>query len=315
MATTNDNYFCDSLQVPKVWSSSSLATISSCRRKFFYQYIEGWTGSQENLDFTFGSGLHSCLEWYWHRRITGGLDKESALNETVGVAFALGLFLPPIIRDKQKGKTRIGLVNAVIWYVDRWAALDNVDDFTILDGVPALEQHFQISIPLPNPDGNLYQIQGYVDNLRDFAGLPTTTDYKSTADEPSDYYFDKFNISLQTIIYTAASRILTSETYTNFLVDVVGVSTRKQGLPYEMPVAFMKRHMVTLTNNTVDEGMKDILSLIKDAEKCAEEKYYPKNESSCTFCDFRTICTLDPELRQPFLESSFTKKPKTLVVR
>ncbi len=304
-----ESYWCETApNIPRTYSASSLQVLSECPRKFQYTYVEGWTTKGENLDFTFGSKIHRCLEWYWRRRIQWGFSSEEALNETVGVAMALGLDLPPPSRPNQVGKTRKGLVNAIIWYLDHWAGIDDIADVKMYEDDPAIELHFAIALPLTNPDGEPYLLQGYVDQLRsgDFGGM-VVWDYKSTSKDPSEYYLAQFDLSIQCAIYTIGMRVLTNEPITSFMADIIGVDTRTQGLPELIPVTFLARKPVTLTEEELDEHLKDIQVLIKNNERYAEQNYWPKNTKACRFCDFRDICKKSPSLRAPFLQTEFTK--------
>ncbi len=309
----SEPYWCKTApNIPRVYSSSSLNTLSECPRKFQYAYVEGWTGRGENLDFIFGSQLHRCLEWYWRARVAGQ-DSEESLNDAVYVAMDMGKDLPLPSRPNQAGKTRIGLVNALVWYVDHWNSLDSPEDIVRFNDQPAIEMHFEIHLPLLNPDGEPYTIQGYVDQIREWSYGKAVWDYKSTNKAPSDYYLDQFDLSLQCAIYVIGMKVLTNEPISMFMADIIGVETRKIGLPETIPVAFFARKPVTLTEEDLDEHLKDIQVLIKNNERYAEQNYWPKNTKACRFCDFRDICKKSPSMRKPFLETEFKKDRRTVL--
>ncbi len=307
-----ESYWCKTApNVPRVYSASSLSLLSECPRKFQYQYVEGWTQRGENLDFTFGTKLHRCLEWYWRKILQWGYDLDEALLETVHVAMALGLDLPQPLRPNQAGKTRQGLVNAIIWYIDHWKAQDDPLEIAEYNSEPAIEMHFKIMLPLLNPDGESYMVQGYVDQMREWAYGLTVWDFKSTNKDPSEHYLNQFDLSLQCAIYTIGMRVLTNNPITMFMADIIGVETRVRDLPELIPVAFMARKPVQLTNNELDEHLMDIQVLIKNSERYAEQNYWPKNTKACRFCDYRDICKKDPELRAPFLSTEFEQDRRT----
>jgi hypothetical protein len=307
-----ESYWCTTApNVPRIYSASSLQLLSECPRKFQYQYVEGWTTAGENLDFIFGTKLHRCLEWYWRRILQWGYSLDEALLETTGVAMALGLELPQPTRPNQVGKTRMGLVNALIWYIDYWSRQDDPLEICEFNSEPAIEMYFRIILPTVNPDGKPYMVQGYVDQMRNWSYGVTAWDYKSTSKQPSEYYLNQFDLSLQCAIYTIGMQVLTNESITTFMADVIGVDTRVRGLPYEMPVAFMERKPVTLTPEELDEHLMDIQVLIKNQERYAEQNYWPKNTKACRFCDFRDICKKSPQLREPFLKTEFNKERRT----
>ncbi len=312
-ALPQEQYWClTAPNVPRVWSSSSLSILSECPRKFQYKYIEGWTARGENLDFIFGTQLHRGLEHYWRMRCQGG-EQEKSLNATVGLLMELGLELPEPTRPNQAGKTRKGLVSAIVWYVDYWGDQDSPDDIMTFNDKPAIEMHFAISLPLLNPDGESYTVQGYVDQIRNWSYAQTVWDFKTTNKEPSDYYLDQFDLSLQCAIYTIGMKVLTNEPINMFMADVIGVETRTQGLPETIPVAFFARKPVTLTPEELDEHLRDIQVLIKNNERYAEQDYWPKNTKACRFCEFRDICKKSPPLRSAFLQTEFKKDRRTVV--
>ena len=309
-------YWCTTApNVQRVWSASSLALLSECARKYQYQYVEGWSQKGENLDFVFGTKLHRCLEWYWRKILQWGYSLDEALLETVGVAFALGLELPQPIRPNQEGKTQKGLVNALIWYIDHWKKLDDPLEIASYNSEPAIEMHFKIILPLINPDGEHYLVQGYVDQIRDWAYGLTVWDFKSTNKDPSEHYLNQFDLSLQCAIYTIGMRVLTNDPITMFMADIIGVETRIRDLPEKIPVAFMARKPVTMTEDELDEHLMDIQVHIKNAERYAEQNYWPKNTKACRFCDFRDICKKSPPQRMPFLKTNFDQERRTEVNR
>ena len=317
---TEESYWCTTApNVPRIYSASSLQLLSECPRKFQYQYVEGWKQKGENLDFLFGTQLHRGLECYWRSRLRCGTDvggfttKETALDEAVQLLMKIGLKLPPPSRPNQAGKTRKGLVSALVWYVEHWGDQDGVEDILIFNGQPAIEMHFEISMPLINPDGEAYIVQGYVDQVKNWSYAQTAWDFKSTNKEPNDHFLAQFDLSLQCAIYTIGMRVLTNESINMFMADVIGVETRTQGLPELIPVAFFARKPVTLTEDELDEHLKDIQVYIKNQERYAEQDYWPKNTKACRFCDFRTICKKSPAQRHAFLSTDFKLDRRTVL--
>jgi len=193
----------------------------------------------------------------------------------------------------------------LVWYFEQWK--DDPESIVIMpDGRPGLELHFNFFIDLTNSDGELYQVQGYIDSLRNFAGSYTCWDYKTTGGSISDYYKDRFRIDLQNYIYTIASRTLTDQKFTSFLADIAGV-----GVSY----TDFDRAPFDVTEGQLDEALSDIEHTIVELEHCAEAEYYPKNTKSCGFCDFRNICDKDPSIRFNFLKSDFVENRRTTVKR
>ena len=123
----------------------------------------------------------------------------------------------------------------------------------------------------------------------------------------------QFDLSLQCAIYIIGMKVLTNEPISMFMADIIGVDTRIQNLPEQIPVTFFQRKPVSLTESELDEHLKDIQVLIKNNERYAEQNYWPKNTRACRFCDFKPICSKSPELRSAFLETEFTKDRRTVL--
>lgn len=305
------NYWCTNTpNVPRVWSASSLTTLSACPRRFQYSYVQGWTSKESNLDLTFGSAFHTCLEIYWHTRLLGYSHSDS-LDEGVWAALHTGWNLPEPKRPKQKAKTWRGLVAAVVWYLDHWNSVDEPADIISVGDAPGLELHFSFALPLKNSDGEDYRVQGYLDSIRTFCNSYTAWDYKTTAGTISEYYLKRFEINLQNAVYTIAARVLTQQDFTQFMADVVSVDVRVQGLPEPMVVCYMERYPISMTEDELDEYLVDITHLIRSAERFADSNYWPKNTDACTFCQYSEICNKSPDIRPTFLKSEFKQERRT----
>jgi len=291
-----ESYWCKNApNVPRVWSSSSLATIGECPRKFELKYVEGWEGREDNLDFAYGSAFHSLMEHYWGLRWYGA-DHQKALDSTVYLSYQLGNTLPPVARPKQAGKTQVGLTRSLVWYFEVYN--DSVESLVPIgrDNEPGIELHFNFALELASPDGDPYLVQGYLDSIRVFQDVYTVWDYKTTAGSISEFFAKKFEIDVQNHIYTIAARVLTEQKFTCFMADICATAATYSDF-HRVPI--------TLTEGDLSEALDDIHAWIKQAEIYAEQSYYPKNTKACTFCDFNQICNKDPQLRYSFLKSDF----------
>jgi hypothetical protein len=301
-SSNGESYWCAAApNIQRVWSASSLSTFSDCPRKYELSYVEGWTPKGEALDLMFGTCWHTLMEVYWHLR----LDKnphDDVLREII--PDALGMTLPPASRPKQAGKTAASLARSLVWYFEQYQH-DEIDSIVVLpSGKPAIELHFTFMLNLINPDGEPYQIQGYLDQLRTFNSVYTVWDYKTTTNVNAPFYAQRFEIDLQSQIYTLAAHALTNEKYSMFMVDAMGV-----GVTYSE----FNRIPVPMTDGELNEAILDIHALIREAERCAEANYYPKNTGSCGFCQFNGICNKDPQSRLAFLNTDFDEKRREKV--
>jgi hypothetical protein len=292
-----EQYWCtEAPAVPRIWSSSSIKTISDCPRRFQYEYVEGWGAAEESLDITFGSFFHSCMEIYWIFRHFEWSHEDAVLH-AVDLALQLGTLLPEPKRDSQKAKTKKNLVRAVVWYFDEYE--DEISQLVYIKDKPAVEINFSFLLDLINPDGDLYIVQGYLDNLRLFVQQRTCWDYKTTGKSVGDYYLAGFSPNIQTEIYTIGARVYSSGNYTQFMADIIVI---------QMTGVQFHRHPVYLTPGKLEETLEDIKGWIRLAEDCARREYYPKNTQSCGWCTFHDVCNTDPQLRTNMLRSQFVQK-------
>lgn len=300
MTAEPELYWCQQLKVPRVWSASSIACASDCMRRFQYRYIRGLTARGEALDPTFGQAFHTAMKTYWRMRLKHELEHSDALD--AAIVMSSRIKLPPPSRPKQVGKTPLGLIRCLEWYLGEYD--DDPDSILWVGDDPALELQFRYALPLKNPDGEDYAIRGYIDCLRSFGGIHTVWDYKTTGPSVSPWYMEKFEIDFQNYIYSAGAFILTNEEYSQFVIDVVGAGAETIAL---------SRQPVSLTKSEISEGLEDAVQVIRRAEDCAEQGYYPKSPGACTFCDFSGVCNKAPEVRENFLRSEFDEKPRIYV--
>lgn len=304
-------YWCSTApNVPRVWSSSSLGTLMECPRKFELRYVEGWTQKGESLDLIFGTAFHSLQEAYAHARMAGA-DKDEALRQAIGAATPA--YLPDPVREGQMGKTQEGLLTLFVAYHDHYEN-DLMNQVVMLESGPALEMNFSIISDLISPDGQPYQVRGYIDKLITFGGSYTCWDYKTTGGAKSaaisEFKMRKFEINIQNYVYTAATRTLSEFSFSQFLIDMASIFRRKSDGLYDFEFV---RKPVQLTPGELDEGLQDIEATIRLAEYFAERNYYPKNTSACTFCEFNQICNKDPVMRITYLQSEFDEKRRTTI--
>ncbi len=289
--------------VQRVWSSSSLSTFAECPRKYQYSYVEGWSNTGGSLDFQFGTAWHRLIEWYWRGRFKF-VSHDEMLN--LLVSDELAFKLPSPTRTNQAGKTPLSLARSLVWYFEQYDHNAEMESIIMLNGQPAIELHFSFMAGLDSPDGEPYWLQGYIDQLRNFANAYAVWDLKTTSGTPSDHYAKRFDIDVQNHVYTLAASFLTNEKYSMFIVDAMGV-----GVTY---TDFL-RIPVPLTSSELDEALLDIQAWIRSAENCAEMNYWPKNTKACNFCDFSGICNKAPEVRQRFLQSDFKLERREFVGR
>jgi hypothetical protein len=67
-------------------------------------------------------------------------------------------------------------------------------------------------------------------------------------------------------------------------------------------------HIFEKSQGQRDEYLKDLQWWLLEAGRYAAANYWPTRRSSCTMCQFRRVCALDPAYRQQELETNYVQK-------
>lgn len=285
------------------WDSVSMGSIMQCPRKYQYQIIEGWQPNDPHPALEFGIMFHSCMELY-EKLLANGTKPEPALVQTVRHALTISKdFIGDSHRTTKVLRTRFTLVRAVIWYVDKFSS-QHLRTVIKADGTPAVELSFRIAIPLISPDGTPYILCGHIDRLSEFGEDRMVHDYKHTSRNLDSSYFEEYNPHWQLTNYIFAAQVILPEANVDqALIDAfqaaVGFNRFKRGVTKRFP-------------DQIREWLDNTIYWIKQAERYAEDGYWPMNLQSCHLyggCQFRKICSMRPHAREEWLKADFHKKP------
>lgn len=292
------------------WNSSSLGTLKECPRKYFYQYIEGWTPKGDGLHFRFGALYHWGLEHY-EVLLTQGLSPEDALDEVVndlllktwdgreadGIGHPWDTSSFGVAGSKKNRQT---LIRSVIWYIDHYNP-DPAQTIILDTGKPALELTFTMEIDALTPRGEPYLFTGHLDRLVDYGGDKFVVDRKTSGSTLGSYYFEKFSPDNQMSLYPLVSRVVFDVPVSGVILDAAQIA-----------VGFTSfgRGMTLRSEGQLTEWLHDAVLWLRNAEQFAEASHWPMNDTSChkyDGCEFRKICNKDPQVRHMFLETDFVR--------
>lgn len=141
----------------RLLSASQLSLYLMCPRKYAFRYLEGVLPEFRPAALSFGSAVHSALEWFHDARLQG---RSPAVLDVVGVFLAdwdAEQELPLRFREGESADTLspmgIGLVRL---YVERFAAQE----------IAAVEVPFELTLVEPETSDVLpHRLRGYYDLL------------------------------------------------------------------------------------------------------------------------------------------------------
>jgi hypothetical protein len=264
-----------------------------CPRKYYYEHILNYRTKSEAVELTFGRHYHSALEVY-DKALAEGKSFDQALDSMVEFTLNFAAW-----QSEDRIRNFHTLLRTVVWYADKWNNNDPAQTIILDDGRPAVELSFRYDSGVISPSGDPYLLCGHFDGLIDYQGMGLMVkERKTTKSVLDDRYFTQFSPNLQVSWYYAAAIVVLKLEPKNVLIDAaqIGVTFSDFGR------AFSPR-----TQAQVKEFLKDTTHWLREAERCAEEEYWPMNEKSCFLCPFKSVCKRDPASREATLNADFVK--------
>lgn len=267
-----------------VWDSTSIRWFKSCPRQYYYKMIMGYRKKGGVLALDFGIAYHQGHEWYYQNRAQGQ-DHDTALKQTV---LDLLKTMPETVKvSDDNARTPFTLIRAVVWSLERE---DIFTTFTLANGEAAVELSFTYNLGSKIIRGHLDRVA--TDPNGDFYII----DYKTTKQSLGSYYFNNYALDSQVTLYTIGGQLVLPEPATGVLID---------GCQLAVSFARHGRGITRRTPKQIDEWIFDLSLLFEQADACAEKEYWPMNDTSCFFCEFKEVCSKDPKVRGIHLKSDF----------
>lgn len=280
------------------WNATSLGYFKSCARQYQYAVIEGWRARGESHHLTFGSHYHKGLERY-ERLLASGSSHDDAQREMVSGALydtwqydAEGLNGAPW-DSGDANKNRETLIRSLIWYTEKYRD-DSAKTFILANGAPAVELSFQMEF------FDDYVLCGHLDKIVEWQDGIYVLDHKTTQSTISPAYFEGYSPDNQMSLYSIAGKVTWNAPIKGVIIEAaqiaVGFTRHERGMTYR-------------TEAQMEEWLADAKLWIGQAAERAAAGYWPMNDKSCRFCQFKRICTKDPSVRERFLETDFIRQP------
>lgn len=199
-----------------------------------------------------------------------------------------------------KYKNRRSLMRLVVWYIEEQRN-SGVQPHAFADGTPGVELSFKLPLPWKaRLTGESFQLVGHIDGIGERPRELFTMENKTTKKSLGKMFFDGYNPSLDISIYDIATNVLFPDLpITGMLLE--GAQILIDGARFDS--ALFRR-----TEAQREEAFKELEWWIRQAERYAEEDYYPRAEANCWICPFKEACRLPQKQRKLYLDQNFEKR-------
>lgn len=284
-------------EFPKVWDSSMLATLRSCKHKFALEYLQNWKPRVESHHLRAGAAFAKGLEVTRRSFYAESKNPDTSLELGIkGLLEAYGDFQPP----DDSSKTAARMAGALEFYFAKWPLGQDPAVPSLIGGKHGIEFSFATPLPLNHPTtGEPLIYCGRADQVCDFAGGRYVEDDK-TASQLGASWSRQWDLRSQFTGYCWAARVAGIPVQGTL---VRGISILKTKYDCAEAVTYRPEWQV---DRWLGQTVRDITA----AMKCWEEGYWDwALDHACTEyggCAFRQICLLqDP---QPFLDLNFERR-------
>lgn len=294
--------------VQYAWDATSLKMAETCPRYYQYSMMECWTPAMKSTHLIFGGHYAKALERFY-KYLAQNMDYEAALTETVWQALydtwenrrvdesgneIPGTGHPWISFDN--AKTRENLIRSIIWYLDAYKDSDVIKTWIMSDGKPAVELSFTLQVD----NGILFC--GHLDRVVSYGDDPYIMDQKTTGSTITPRFFDQFSPDSQMSLYTFCGRAVLGNPVKGIVIDgaqiAVGFTRFERGFTFR-------------TESQLEEWYEGALATIETTQRYTLKGFFPMNPASCGNyggCQYRSVCSKSPELRESFLKADFVKR-------
>ncbi len=293
------------------WDSTSISRFKSCPRKYQYESVLGYRPKNLPIAMTFGTDIHTILEYHTKQHIADPLPHKEEVNRTILFALNETLEEKEVINSatgkkeiikvpyhtEDTKRTRSNLLRLIVWYLEQYKD-DNLEVLVLSNGKPAVELSFRFDTHERTHKDESFILCGHIDKVVRYNGNTWVLDYKTTGmavDKLRDFY----TLDDQMTLYTLAANIVTQHHVHGAILDVLACQVHANQFG---------RHTLPRNQDILNEWLAESIIWMRLAETYAEQNYWPKNHQACDKyggCQFKEICALTPSLRQRFLDAQF----------
>jgi hypothetical protein len=285
------------------WDSTSIEAFKRCERYYQLTIVDAWRSKLGSVHLEFGILVHRGKELFERLRMSGLSHDDCVIRvvrEMMILTWDKAKRRPWQTHDSYKN--RFTLIRTLVWYFEEYKD-DVLKTIRLANGKPAVELSFSFDTPRRTAGGETITICGHLDRLADFNGHTYVADVKTTKHEIDSRFFGQFSPGNQFTVYSMAPGITWHVPVKGVIVDGIQVLVNSNRFG---------RDTVTRSEPQLQEWLRGFYHLVGRAENCAEQNFWPMNETSCDKyggCVFRRICNHSPAARIPWLAADFVKQP------
>jgi hypothetical protein len=314
-------------------SASSISTFMSCRRKYWFQYVEKMKPIRREIPLSLGAAVHAGLEFLFksgsgvqmtrdaiHEAVTESYTQDELNDSGTEPDVAVELVSAfdravdwrskwEFIRVEPKFEVPIGFGRRLIGYYDGIVRVNNALYVLEHKTVKGQVQERRLNHLLWDIQAGLYVASAWemgipvIGVLYNF--LPKPTIEQATATPMEDRKYTKEKVDKQGNV-TEPSRLYanmreTDETNAEYVARV------KAWYDERLNQDFFRQHIITRNEAQVKSLLEQVKHLSKDMRACERDQSYYMNPSACQTlsCPFASVCLEDtPEAR----EANFTRR-------
>ena len=200
-------------------------------------------------------------------------------------------------------KNRETLVRLVIGYCDEQPQeIENGRRAIIFpDGRAAVELSWKMPLPVVAKTGERFIASGHFDSLETDGVENFVVDNKTTKSYISGKdYWKQYAPNAQIDMHDVAGALLYPQlNIKGVMIDAAQVTA--SGAEYASQIFYRNEAQR-------DEFLNEVKWWLEQAERYADDNYWPMNRTNCKFCDFNSICSKDPSQRERYLKADFTQR-------
>lgn len=286
---------------PIAIDSTAMSTFKKCPRMYFYKHVLGYVPLEDPVYITFGQVYHKFRE-ILEERFMLNAQPMPAFKEAKDSALALWNRIKPARNEGEYAYLNTDrLVASMNFAFEHWLRekTENViqvitveQSFAIiLEDEPTAITKCDKTASCTLSEGhegecNVIVSAGKIDQVTKWRGNVKPRDFKTTK-KNEGYYNRSLEPNDQMIRYMHATSLIHGLPVREILVEVL-YNTKTVG-----PEIYTLKS--ERTNSQLERWRKDHTYWTDQLRKSRETDTYPMNETQCSYCPFRKICTTSSE--------------------